>query len=163
MEIDIISYTDEQYALLNEEQILQVRSAQLKKNRLTNALAEKLQTEKARLAKNGTLISGIWELIEGKLVAEYEEEVGWIRDSLLFYLRFSVKLDEGVSAPYKLDYSLTVDDRVEGVQEYYMTAYTDPFARFEAYKADQVARAYLGERYKNLYDYLLWLTTQVES
>ena len=60
-------------------------------------------------------------MIEKKLLAEYEEEVGWIRDSLLFYLRFSVKPDGDVSAPYELDYSLTVDDRVEGVQEYYMT------------------------------------------
>lgn len=99
-------------------------------------------------------------MIEAKLVAEYEEEVGWIRDSLLFYLRFSVKPDEGVSAPYKLDYSLTVEERVEVVEEYYLTAYTEPLERFEAYKADEVARAYLGERYKNLYDYLLWLTTQ---
>lgn len=160
MEIDIISYTDEQYAELSEEQILEVRSAQLKKNRLTRSFTENLQKEKAKFLENGTYFSEVWDLTQAKLQAEYDEEVGWIREALLFYLRFSARPEEGVSAPYKLDYSLTVDERVGGVQEYYMTAYTDPTERFEAYKADEVARAYLGERYKNLYDYLLWLTKQ---
>ena len=38
MKIDIISYTDEQFAQLTEEQLLEVRSAQLKKNRLDRKL-----------------------------------------------------------------------------------------------------------------------------
>ena len=40
MTIDIISYTDEQYAQLSEEQILEVQSAQLKKERLKARLEQ---------------------------------------------------------------------------------------------------------------------------
>ena len=56
MEIDIITYTDKQYAALTEEQILQVKEAQLEKNRLTAKLQENLQKEKERLVENGTLL-----------------------------------------------------------------------------------------------------------
>ena len=38
MEIDIISYTDGQYAALNDEQIQEIRSAQSKKNALQRNL-----------------------------------------------------------------------------------------------------------------------------
>ena len=158
MNIDIISYTDEQFALLTEEQILEVRSAQLKKNRLFRTLAENLQKEKAKLVENGTLSSDMWGLIEEKLKAEYDEEVGWIRDSLLFYLRFAVKPEEGASAPYVVNYSLTIAERLDVVENYYMQAYTNPLERFEAYKQDNVARVYLGERYASLYDHFLYLS-----
>ena len=43
MLIDIISYTDAQYAMLTEEQLLEIKSAQLKKNRLTAKLEENLR------------------------------------------------------------------------------------------------------------------------
>ena len=158
MEIDIITYTDEQFARLTEEQILEVRSAQLKKNRLERELQEKLQKEKYRLAENGTVVSGIWELVEKQLTAEYEEEVAWIRDSLLFYLRFSVKTLDGVDAPYPIDYSLTTDERARVVKEYYLSTYTNATERFEKYKDDETAKIYLCERYKNLYEYFLYLS-----
>ena len=48
MTIDIISYTDEQFAAMTEEQILEVESVQLKKNRLTKKLGEEKRTEKFR-------------------------------------------------------------------------------------------------------------------
>lgn len=157
MVIDIISYTDTQYALMSEEQILEIRAAQLKKNRLSRALAEKLQTEKAKLVENGTLSSDMWKLIEEKLKAEYEEEVGWIRDSLLFYLRFVMKFDEN-SVDYEVNYALSIEERLQIVEDYYMQTYTDAKARFDAYKEDKVARVYLGERYSSLYDHFLYLS-----
>ena len=40
MEIDIISFTDEQFAALTEEQLLEVENVQMKKNRLTEDLEE---------------------------------------------------------------------------------------------------------------------------
>ena len=48
MTIDIISYTDAQFAELSEEQLLEVKSAQLKKNRLDVQLQEKKLNEKVR-------------------------------------------------------------------------------------------------------------------
>lgn len=154
MEIDIISYTDDQFAALSEEQILQVREAQLKKNELERALEEDLQKEKDRLVENGMISSGIWPLLEAKLREECEEEVEWIRDSLLFYLRFTPST-EVESVPYLVDYSLSYEEREAIVRSYYMNEITDPAERFELYKADEFARTYIGEYYKPLYDYIL--------
>ena len=57
MVIDIISYTDAQFAALSEEQILEVKSAQLKKNKLDLNLEENLLKAKQRLIENGTFLS----------------------------------------------------------------------------------------------------------
>ena len=46
MEIDIISFTDEQFAALTEEQLLEVENVQMKKNRLTEDLEEEKRKEK---------------------------------------------------------------------------------------------------------------------
>ena len=62
MVIDIISYTDTQYAALSEEQILEVQQAQLKKNRLLIKLEEDKRKEKYRLIENGVFLSKIWDL-----------------------------------------------------------------------------------------------------
>ncbi|MBR5880283.1 MAG: hypothetical protein IKZ16_01235, partial [Clostridia bacterium] len=45
---DIISYNDQQYMRMTDEQLQEVQSAQRKKNRLTAALAEDLQKVQAR-------------------------------------------------------------------------------------------------------------------
>ena len=49
MTIDIISYTDAQFAALTEEQLREVKSAQQKKNRLAVALEEKVEKDPQRL------------------------------------------------------------------------------------------------------------------
>lgn len=157
MKIDIISYTDAQYAALTEEQLLQVKSAQLKKNRLDLKLEEDMQAEKHRLVKNGIFLSKIWDLYCEKLRSEYAVEVENLRESLLFYLRFTAKPDGSSSsaAPYTVNYALTVEERFAIVKQYYETTYSDAEKRFEAFKADTVAVAYLGELYAPLYDYFL--------
>lgn len=152
MTIDIISYTDEQFAVLTEEQILQVENVQLKKNRLTESLKEKKRKEKFRLLKAGVFRSGIYGEICAALDASYNQEVENLRDGLLFYLRFASKSETGESAPYTVDYSLTFEDRLYAVRGYYDGAYTNPSAKFEAFKADKTARNYLGELYAPLYD-----------
>ena len=154
MQIDIISYTDEQYAALSEEQILEVQAAQLKKNRLLTDMEEALEQEKHRLVKNGIYFSGIYELYKEKLQKEYDLEVEQLRESLLFYLRFSAQPSnsETDAAPYEVDYSLSIADRYQLVREHYMSAYTDPQARLDAFKTDSVALQYLGEMYSILYD-----------
>ena len=74
MTIDIISYTDEQFAAMTEEQILEVESVQLKKNRLTKKLGEEKRTEKFRLLKAGIFRSPVWEKICAALEESYEQE-----------------------------------------------------------------------------------------
>lgn len=155
MQIDIISYTDAQYAALNEEQLLQVKSAQLKKNKLEAKLVQDKEAEKYRLMKNGIFLSKIWELYCQKLQSEYEQEVENIRDSLLFYLRFSAKSESESTSPYTVNYALTVEERFAIVRQYYELTYTDKKKRFEAFQQDKVAPSYLGEMYAPLYDYFL--------
>ena len=157
MVIDIISYTDAQFAALTDEQLLEVQQAQLKKNRLKAALNEDLEKQKFRLIDNGIFLSTIWRWVQWKLNKTYNDEVENIRNSLLFYLRFSGKTNGGDvdSAPYTVDYSLSDIERFNVVKTYYETTYTDGTQRFEAFKADVVAAQYLGELYAPLYDYFL--------
>ena len=151
MLIDIISYTDEQYAALTAEQIQEIQSAQVKKNRLLRELAKDLRKEREQLIGNGMFHADVFKPIEEALTAECDEEISWLRDALLFYLHYGVK-QEGES-PYKLDYSLSEGERFAVVRQYYETTYTDGAERFTAFEADENAKTYLGELYKALYDY----------
>ena len=102
MTIDIISFTDEQFAQLSEEQILEIENAQLEKNRLTQKLEEEKRTERFRLLKAGVFRSPVWEKLCAELDTGYQQEVENIRDGLLFYLRFAFRPDSG-AAPYPVD------------------------------------------------------------
>ena len=160
MIIDIISYTETQYAALSAEQLLEVKSAQLKKNTLDRNLQDDLETEKHRLVKNGIFDSGIWDLYKAKLQAVHDAEVEALRESLLFFLQFSAKPDEEESSasPYAVDYSLTMQERYTVVRDYYMTTYNTPNERLMAFSKDSVAPSYLGEWYSTLYNYLVSFT-----
>lgn len=151
MVIDIISYTDAQFASLNEEQILQIKTAQLKKNKLDANLEKTLIKEKQRLVENGTILSDLYRLETEKLYAQHDLEVEQIRESLLFYLQFSGKL-ESAGGLYDLDYSLTPRERFDAVKKAYEEAYADGKQRFDAFAADKYAPSYLGETYAPLYE-----------
>ena len=98
MEIDIISFTDTQFAALSEAQIMEVKSAQQKKNKLAEKMAETKRKEKARLVENGTFVSRLWDLFCLEQEEKFAVEVENIRDALLFYLRFSARPEEGTAA-----------------------------------------------------------------
>lgn len=156
MTIDIITYTPEQYAQLTIDQIVEVRSAQKKKEKRTAELHEALRKEEARFLKNGTYYSSTYAATVADLNARYEADVEAIREALLFYLQYSRVTGQGVG--YKVDYSLSYDERVKVVRNYYETQYEDATERFQAFKTDSTAMQYLGERYAPLYDYYLVLT-----
>ena len=155
MTIDIIHYTPAQYAELTEEQLHEVRSAQLKKNKLTAALERDKQNEKNRLMDNGVFLSALWEQICQRLTEAYTAEVDALRESLLFYLQFASRpSDEDADvAPYVIDYALTIKERTQIVKTYYDATYSDPTERFQAFMADKIAPKYVGENYSTLYDY----------
>lgn len=153
MKIDIISYTDEQFAALSVEQLEQVREAQMKKNKLQAKLDKEKQEEKFRLVEKGIFLSSLWNIYRQKLEEEYEAEVENIRESLLFYLRFSAKEEEESSSPYTVNYALTVEERFAIVRQYYETTYSNPQELYEAFIADPIAKTYLGEMYSPLHDY----------
>lgn len=157
MIIDIISFTDEQFALLTETQIQEVKKVQAQKNKLTSALTEKKRKERFRLLKNGVLRSKIYNSICSALDRDYATTVEQLKEQLLFYLRFSSKVDvsDGESFPYIVNYSLTYEERYNIVKAYYLEKYADPTERFNAFKEDNIAPKYLGEFYATLHDYLM--------
>ncbi|MBQ9113423.1 MAG: hypothetical protein IJY05_00695 [Clostridia bacterium] len=155
MEIDIINYTSAQYAALTVDQILEVRAAQEKKNKLQKKLSQSLHEIEKRYIENGTYHSSSYNHAVANVKAEYLKEVEKTRDALLFFLQYASRPSQTVS--YPLDYSLTYLEREAVVREYYLTTYTSATDRFEAFKADKVALQYLGERYASLYDYFLTL------
>ena len=155
MKIDIISYSDAQYATFTEEQIQEIKAAQLEKNRLDRALAEAKLKEKNRLIDRGIFLSKIWKNYKEKLQAEYDQKIESLRDSLLFYLRFSTKPDTENTTGYTVNYDLSVEERLAIVRQYYETTYTDAGKCFEAFKEDKIAVVYLEELYAPLYDYFL--------
>lgn len=158
MVIDVISYTDTQYAELSEEQLLEVRSAQLKKNKLTETLQKHLLEEKNRLVRNGIFTSEVWALTQKKLQEACETEIAVVREALLFYLRFSAKptSSETENSPYPLDYALSDEERYAVVRDYYEATYSDAKELYAAFKADTAAMQYLGELYAPLHDYF-WM------
>ncbi len=159
MTIDVINYTEEQFAKLNSEQLLEVRRVQTAKNRLERKLEEKKLSEKYRLVKAGIFRSEIWQKLCDALQATYEAEVEMLRDGLLFYLQYSGQ-QQNSSAGYTVDYSLSVVDRATLVKEYYVRTYDDPNERFEAFKNDPIAPSYLCEAYSSLYQWFLYDVTE---
>lgn len=152
MVIDIISYTDAQMAALSNEQLMEVRQAQVKKDKMQAALQEALHTADAESIDKGVFDSALRKLKREKLEKDYEMEVERLRDGLLFFLRFSYRPGTP-SVGYEVDYALSDAERVQIVKEYYNTHYTDPLARLKAFEEDSVAKQYLGEYYAPLYYY----------
>ncbi len=157
MEIDIIDYVPEQFAALSSTEIERVRTAQKRKDTLLLALNEKLRKAKEKMIDNGVFLSNVWTRMEEELTAAYEAEVKIIRDGLLFYLHYaSGAYDSGRVPPsdtYPVDYTLTIAQRMASVRDYYLETYEDPSERFETFKVDEFAKAYLGEGYASLWHY----------
>ncbi len=158
MEIDIIDYQPEQYAALSNEALEKIRAAQQRKDALTLAFEKKLAKEKQKMMDNGSFLSNIWVRLQAEMTTEHEAEVQVVRENLLFYLHYAdadKEYDEGGSStiPYPVDYALTEMERVVVVRDYYLSAYTDAEARFNAFKEDTFAKGYLGESYAALWHY----------
>lgn len=158
MTIDVISYTQEQFAKLNGEQLMEVKKAQATKDRLLRRLEQDKIKVKYSLVRAGTFRSCIYEKICQRLQETYDSEVEVLRDGLLFYLQYSGQQSNGGTG-YTVDYSLSVADRVTLVREYYLQTYSDPNERFKMFKLDGVAPSYLCEAYSALYQWFLYDVT----
>jgi hypothetical protein len=153
MVIDVISYTEAQYASLTDEQIVKIQNVQLKKNRLAKQLEEDKREAKYKLIKEGIFRSPIWDKLCAALTEEYESEVENLHDELMFYLQFTGKEEESeTAAAYTLDYSLSYSERLRAVRAYYDETYPNAKEKFKAFVADKVAKNYLGEYYAPLYE-----------
>ena len=155
MTIDIINYSEAQLAALSAEKLLEIREAQLKKNKLEAELQEKLAAEKRRWIDRGIYPSNVFAKLTATWTAEYEREVEILRDSLVFFLHY-VADDAPIvdpNAPYTVDYSLSEEQRMLIVKEYYESTYENEYERFAAFKKDTFAKVYIGELYSALHDY----------
>ncbi len=157
MTIDIIDYTESQYAALSSEKLEKVRAAQIKKNGILAELSELLKKEKHHLMNRGVFPSTIYEQRAAELTAKYQAKVDEVREGLLFYLHYAT--NEGTSGdttnttqvPYTVEYSLSAEERLTVVRSYYEQTYSNGAERFEAFKKDSFAKSYLGEYYAPLY------------
>ena len=161
MIIDVISYSNEQFAALTSEQILEVRSVQLQVNEL-RAKKEKITEDiKFKLLENGVAFSSMALKSAEAEIALIEQKIENLREGLLFYLQYASRPSNGESAesptdaPYTVDYSLPYDQRYFIVRDYYEESYSDPYERFQKFCEDEVALVYLGEFYNTLYDWFL--------
>jgi hypothetical protein len=105
--------------------------------------------------KNGIFRSEIYAKLCAEWDEEYQTELERIKEQLLFYLRFSTKVDVPTDCPYTVDYALSYEDRYLIVRDYYLTNYSEATERWTEFKKDTIAPNYLGEYYATLHDYLL--------
>ncbi len=155
MVIDIIDYTEAQFAELTVEKLTKIREAQRKKNRLVAACDEEIEAERRRLIDRGIFHSKIWGKRKEVLRAACDKEVEFLREGLLLYLNEAKEDDKQtpVDTPYPVDYALSEEERAIAVRAYYEGAYSDAKARFAAFEADAFAPAYLGSHYGAVYYY----------
>jgi hypothetical protein len=158
MIIDIISYTEEQYAALTAAQLLEIREAQTKKNRLERIMRDKVQQEKNDMIRNGIFNSQLFDYVQQKLEEDCEKDVNLIREGLLFYLRYSMRPEgtvDGSDAPYIVNFALSEQERLLIVKNYYETTYTDKKELFSEFLKDKIAPLYVGEYYASLYEHFM--------
>ncbi len=159
MVIDIIDYTEEQFAAMAPAKISRIQAAQVKKNKLLRKLEEDIEGVRKKLVNNGTHASIILQKKREALTARCNTEIEEIRLALLFYLRYASGANDGEEekipsgVPYKVDFSLSEEERMEEVKAYYMGAYANSYLRLDKYAADEFAKSYLGETYAPLYHY----------
>lgn len=160
MVIDVIAYTNEQFAALTNEQILEVRSVQVRVNELRAKKEAVKENMKFQLSENGAIRSSMSLKSAEAEILLIDQKIENLREGLLFYLQYASRLPEGnenmpTNAPYLVDYSLSYEERFFIVRDYYEATYTDPYERFQKYCDDRVALIYLGEYHSSLYDWFL--------
>lgn len=169
MNIDIINFTEAQYATLNYEQRKILYAAQEKKNALQKQLDTDRENAKLQLIANGTARSNMLSLLYLELGDEYDRAVSDLRTVTLDAIvnaidpsdssgdttegSSSVETNEVVYNPSNPDNSLSYADRFRLVKEYYMQI-EDPAQRYTAFLGDSVAEDYLGEYYFTMKYYL---------
>lgn len=160
MTLDILESLGKSEEELSASAISFVRTAQKKKNALTEKLEKDRQAAYYTLLKNGVLRSSMLQNVYDELQVEYDAAVELVVDELKFQIEFlggsANAPDDGATQynyPYNPDYSLDAAGRYYAVYNYYM-AMTDPQVRFALFQADTLAPSYLGEFYSTLYDRL---------
>ncbi len=159
MVIDIIDLSDENYKNLSAVQLAMVRAAQAKKDKLLSE-ADELCGELFRMVlSNNALRSTALRDRLAKERADAQRQVEAVRADLLYQIAYEGIGSEGnEQGPYRYpenpNYNLSYSQRFLVVRNYYMQATDDPNARLQAFAMDTLAKEYLGEFYRTLYELL---------
>ena len=159
MVIDIIDLSDENYKNLSAVQLAMVRAAQAKKDKLLSE-ADELCGELFRMAlSNNALRSTALRDRLAKERADAQRQVEAVRADLLYQIAYEGIGSEGnEQGPYRYpenpNYNLSYSQRFLVVRNYNMQATDDPNARLQAFAMDTLAKEYLGEFYRTLYELL---------
>jgi len=157
--IDIIDLSDENYKNLSAVQLAMVRAAQAKKDKILSE-AEVLCGELFRMAlSNNAVRSTALRDRLAKERADAQRQVEAVRADLLYQIAYEGIGSEGnEQGPYRYpenpNYNLSYSQRFLVVRNYYMQATDDPNARLQAFAMDTLAKEYLGEFYRTLYELL---------
>ncbi len=159
MTIDIIDLSDPQYQDLSPVQLAMVRAAQAKKDSILAKAASEKKELLYILLQNDNARSSVRAQEEDRIAKQAETDVAVVREDLLYQLAYEALGTEGnENGPYRYpenpNYNLTYSQRFLVVRNYYMQVTQDSATRLEAYRADSLARSYLGEFYQTLYDLL---------
>lgn len=160
MTFDIIDISEEEAEKLETVQLKLLRTAQQKKNELEHKMQAELAEHNRLTYANGVENSTIYTRIANELNAEYEYQVGILREQLIFNMSLKEPTNSGETgdsgsdnSAYLVDYELSYLERYIAVRDYYMTI-EDPNERLALLQADKVAQDYLGTYYNLLFDYL---------
>lgn len=159
MVIDIIDLSDENYSNLSPVQLAMVRAAQGKKDKIL-AETETLKGELFRMALSNNAVRS--SALRDRLTEEDDKaqsQIDAVRADLLYQIAYEGIGSEGnAEGPYRYpenpNYNLAYAQRFLVVRNYYMQATDDPDARLQAFAMDTLAKEYLGEYYRTLYDLL---------
>lgn len=163
MTFDIIEITEQEAEALSTVQLKLLRTAQQKKNDLYHKLCAQLEDYKRITLANNVYNSSLYDSVEGELTAEYEYQVGILKEQLIFNMSLGEPTTDGETGDsgnddtgYIVDYELSYIERYSQVRSFYL-AIEDPDERLALLAADEVAQKYLGSYYNTLIDYFATL------
>ena len=159
MAIDIIDLTDPRYANLTPVMLAMVREAQAKKDAMVLAAAGTKKNLFKRMLRDNVVYSVTREYEEKAIDERLQEKIEALRADLHYSLAYEGFATEGNEyGPYRYpenpNWNLAPSQRFLVVRQYYMDVTNDPNARLQAYSMDDLARSYLGDFYRTLYDLL---------
>lgn len=160
MTIDIVDLSSADYSNLSPVQLAMVRAAQKKKDKLVEEAEEEKRELKYFMMSNNTARSTALQFAIAAIESKKQSDVETVKSDLDYQLAYEAIGSEGnENGPYRYpqnpNYNLGYSERFLVVRQYYMDVTSDPNARLNAYRADSLARTYLGEYYQTLYDLLL--------
>lgn len=160
MTIDIVDLTSAEYANLSPIQLAMVRAAQTKKNKIVSKAEDDKRELKFFMMSNNTARSTALQYAIASIESQKQADIETVKSDLDYQLAYEALGSEGnENGPYRYpqnpNYNLGYSERFLVVRQYYMDVTSDASARLNAYRADTLARSYLGEYYQTLYDLLL--------